>query len=127
MMKKGFAAIIIVLVVSAFVVSTTLSVSLLSIREANASLSNAKGQEALKMTEGCVEEALYRLRIDSTYTGGTLTFANGSCTSTISTSGANRTINVTGTITGPPVHSRSLQIQAKIVGKTINVLNWTEI
>jgi len=55
---------------------------------------------ALAIADGCVEEANYRLKLDSSYTGGTIAYASTSCTISVSGSGTTRTVTSTATISG---------------------------
>jgi len=51
-----------------------------------------RAHRAREAVSSCVDEALNRLRLDSTYTGGTVPIGTLNCTVTVSGSGAARTI-----------------------------------
>lgn len=125
--QSGFIAFTSLLVVSAVTLAIALSIPSLGLTEVNTSLSYKKSQEALKIAESCIEEALLRLRDTATYSGGTLTVGDGSCTATVSGSGSNRTIISTGTITGPPQYIKKIQVTIQRTGNSINLLTWQEI
>lgn len=125
--RQGFIAFTTILIVSAVTLAIAVSVSLLGITEANTSLGFKKGQETLKIAEGCGEEALLRLRDDSSYSGGSLTVGDGSCAITISGVGSSKTIDITATIIGPPEYVKKIQISAKRIGNSINIISWQEV
>lgn len=129
--QRGFIAFTSLLVVSAVALAIAVSISLLGITEASTSLGFKKGQEVLKIAEGCAEEALLRLRDDATYdldgAEVSLPGLDGSCTMDISDTGANRTIDITATISGPPQYVKKLQITAKRAGNSINITSWQEV
>lgn len=125
--KNGFIALTSILVISAVALAVTVSISLLGVGEAKSSLDFKKGQEALKIAEGCVEEALLRLRDDASYSGGSLNVGNGSCTINISGTGSDRTIDVSATLSVPPDYVKKLQITAKRIGNSINSITWQEV
>src|SRR3972149_11622396 len=60
--KKGFVAITTVLILSAVVVAIATTVTLLSIGEAQSSLSLFKGEDNLSFVEGCVEDVMMKIR-----------------------------------------------------------------
>ncbi|MBP7842672.1 hypothetical protein KA017_01575 [Candidatus Woesebacteria bacterium] len=125
--KNGFIAFTSLLVVSAVILTIALSIPLLAVTQANTSLGTAKGAEALKLAEGCADEALLRLRDSVTYTGGTLTYGGGSCTIAVSGSGSDRTIDIDATVSVPPDYVKHLQITVKRTGNSINILTWQEV
>lgn len=125
--QSGLMAISSLLIISAVALAIAVSISLIGIGEAQNSLTYKKGAEVLKIAEGCAEEALLRLRDDVNYSGGSLQLGAGSCTISITDTGSDRTIDVTGTIAGPPQFMRSLQLTVKRTGQSIRVLTWQEI
>jgi len=122
----GFAAITSMIVISVVVLAIATSVALMGIDHAQNSLSTTKSLEANTMAKSCVEEALYRLRDDANYTGGSLVFTDGSCVIVISGTGSNRDISSISTITGPPSYVYSLLVSVKRTGQSINITNWQE-
>lgn len=125
--NQGFIAFTSLLVISAVTLAIAVSISLLGISEANTSLGFKKGQETLKIAEGCAEEALLRLRDSASYTGGSLNVGNGSCIMSISGTDPNFTIDVTATITGPPQYIKKVQVTTKRAGNSINIVSWQEV
>lgn len=77
-MNKGFVAITTVLILSVVVVAISTTVTLLSIGEAQSSLSLFKGEDNLSFTEGCVEDYLLKIRANPTLPGN-ITRPEGTC------------------------------------------------
>lgn len=125
--QNGFIAFTSLLVISTVVFFIAISVPIIGVTEANNSLGFARSQAALKIAEGCNEEALIRLRDDVNYSGGTLNLGYGSCTSVVSGTGSNKTIDTTASLTEPPNFVRRTQITVKRTGNSINILTWQEI
>jgi hypothetical protein len=124
--KNGFAAITSMIVISIVVLGIATSVALMGIDNAQSSLSVTKHQSAVTISKSCVEEALIRIRDDVNYTGGSLNFSEGSCTSSVSGTSTLKTVDVVTTVPGPPSYSHSLQITVTRKGKSINITSWQE-
>lgn len=125
--NKGFMAITSLLIISAIALSISISMTIVGINAAQNSLSLIKGTQTLKVAESCLEEALIRLKANSAYSGGSLNIDNASCTITITSTGANKTIDITSTTSGPPDFVKHIQATARTTGTSINLLNWQEI
>lgn len=122
--QRGYIAITAVLVILAVVLAITISASLLSIGEAQSGLTLFKGEDTLNFVEGCMEDALSKIRLNDVYAGGTITRPEGSCVITIvSHVGSNWTINAS---TSDTKYVRTTQ--AVIVKSTsISLTSWKEI
>lgn len=127
--QDGFVALTSVLVVSALVLFVATSISLLGIGEAKSSHDYYKGNETLKIAEGCMEEALLRIRKDSSYsgTGSTITIGNGACTISISGTGADRTATIEAEISGQPLYRKRLEVNLKVTGNSVNIISYEEV
>jgi len=126
-MQEGFVALISIVVISTVALGIAVSISLLGVGEARSALDFKKGNETLKIAEGCIEESLLRLRDNANYTGGSLNVGDGSCAITISDTGADRTIDVEAEITTPVDYIRNIRVTVKRVGNSINVVSWQEM
>lgn len=122
-MQKGFIAISSVIIIAAVILAISISVTYLAIGEGQAALATTKGEEALNLAESCMESALLRIRTTPTYSGGTVTQPNGSCTVTIVKAGNNYTLTSTNT---DPKYVRSVRVQATRAG-TVSITSWKEI
>lgn len=113
--SSGMIAFTSLLIISAVTLAIATSISLLGVNEARNSLDVKRSTEALKISDSCIEEAIYRLKSDSTFTGATLNVGNGQCSMSITGSGGDRTIISTGTINGTP-YTRKVQAGIKFTG-----------
>jgi hypothetical protein len=124
----GAVALFLVLVITAGALVLASNAAWLSLGEIESGYTSYKGQEALSAADGCVEEALQRLRYDNSYGvgAGTLSFTlpTGSCTLVITNSGGSmRRIIATGTIGN---YNRKLQVDVTASGTTVAITNWQE-
>lgn len=81
-----------------------------------------KGSEAFAIADGCMEESMRRLKIDSAYSGGALNLGAGSCTITIVPSGSDRTITIVGT-TGN--YNKKIEAGVTLSGGDVILNSWT--
>lgn len=129
--KQGFIAFTSLLIISAITLSIIVSISLLGVSEAAASLSFKKGQEAFQIAQSCAEEALLRLRDNAAWDPNAsqipLPGLTGSCIVDIEASANDRTIDITATIPGPPEYVKKLELTAKRVGHSLNIIFWQEV
>lgn len=78
--KKGFIALITVLIISAIALLISLGIGLSSINEANMSLQENQSSQAYYLANLCSEWALMKLKeTGSAYTGEVLNIENGIC------------------------------------------------
>jgi len=115
------------LIISAIALGIAVSVSLLGVDEVKSSADFKNGQLALLVSKSCVEEALFRLKDDSSYGGGTLNVGNGACNINVSGTGEDRTILVVGQISSVSDYTKQVQVITKLSGDAVNVISWSEI
>lgn len=123
----GYAALLTIVVVGAASLLMAYSASVIGLGELDLGYTSQKGDEALSMAEGCLEEALYRLRLDTGYSGGSLTRASGSCTISVSGSGSTRSVSIVADI-GSNFY-KNLDIDVSLAGSsypTITITDWNE-
>jgi hypothetical protein len=123
--QKGMAALLTVVVISAVAIIIALSATLLGIGESEMGYTADRATEAFSVADGCMEEALNRLRKDDAYAGGSLNLGSGSCIISISGLGSTRTITVIGT-----VEEYNKKISSDITflsGRRIRVDSWQEL
>lgn len=100
--KKGIAALIVVLIITASALIMAYNASWLGLGEIDLSYSSQKGGEALSLSEACVEEALLRMKNDSNFGLGegniTLSIGTNSCIINISSNLNERVILATGIV-----------------------------
>lgn len=97
--QNGIAALLAVIVIGAVALLFVKNVALLSIRELDSGFISQRGTSALTMADGCIEESLRRLRLDTSYTGGFQTLTDSSCIITVTEGGLTRTIVTTASTT----------------------------
>lgn len=122
--NRGATAILTVVIIGAAALIMAVAASYLGLGELDMGYVSQKGGETFAVADGCAEEALRHLRINTSYTGDTLSLGGGSCIISISTAGADRTITVTSTIGD---FNKSLEINLTLSGDVITINSWSEI
>lgn len=122
-MKKGFIALTSVLVISVVILSVTLTVVYLAVGQGQSSLALTKGEDQLNFVEGCMEDALLKIRANASYVGGTISRPEGTCNITVSQIGNVYTVISTGSTT---IFKRTIQVNATR-GGTVVINSWKEI
>jgi len=97
--KKGFAALLTIIVISAATLIIAFNSSILGIGEIDVGYTSQKGSEVFAIADGCMEESLRRFRLNTSYSGENLTTNNGTCIIEVSASSANATSTVTASTT----------------------------
>lgn len=121
---KGYIAITTVLLISAITLMIAVTVTLISISEGQSSLASSKGEERLNFVEGCMEDAILKIRNSASYAGGTTTTPDGNCTILVSKVGS------VYTVTASPVDLTYLKkVQAVVTrgASTVTITSWQEI
>ena len=118
----GYMAIAMVLILTAIILGIMITVTQLGIGEGQASLALSKGEDTLGFTEGCMEDALLKIWSDPSYTSGTITRPEGTCTVTVSQVGNVYTVTTTGTATN---YKRT--VEAVVTrGSSMTITSWKE-
>lgn len=120
--KKGFSVLLVMIIVTAAIVIIALGMGLSSITENQINLDQSKSARMLSNIDGCGEEALLQLNRNNSYDGETILIENTSCIIDIVGTGANRTINITGTNN---YYTKRVQINV-IIFPTFQVTLWQE-
>lgn len=122
--SSGFTVITTILIIGVAALIMGYSASLLGLGELEMGYSSSRGSEAFYLADGCMEETLRRLKIDSGYLGEVLNLGDGSCTITVVPSGGNRTITVTGSIFE---YHKTIEVNLVLSGSDIVITSWEEI
>ena len=127
--KEGFGALLAVVVIGAVTLILALSAALLGLSELDLGFISQKGAEAFSVADGCMEETLRRIRLDSTFGVGAgtinITVTNGSCTVNVTDLGSNqRRIIVTGTT---DIFNKRIQVELTITGVVLQISSWEEL
>lgn len=121
--KKGATALLTVVIIGAAALIMAVSASFLSMGELDLGYTSQKGSEAFALADGCMENALRHLRIDTNYGGGTLSFGAKSCIISITPSGGNKIVNVKSFVGS---YSREVEVNLTLSGNVITVNTWVE-
>jgi len=125
--QRGFAALLTIIIVSSAVLIMAYNASLLGLGELDLGYTSQKGGEAFSVADGCMEESLRQFRLDSGYSGETITTRNGTCIIGVATSGSDRTITVTASTTD--AHYKKLEANVTLSADArpvITVNSWEE-
>ena len=125
--QRGIAALLIIIVISATALIMAYGAALLGLGELELGYTSQRGEEAFSVADGCMEETLRRIRLDTNYGVGagttTLTVSNGSCAIVVELSGSNGTTTVTGT-SGD--YNKKIQATYTLSGNVITIDSWEE-
>ncbi len=119
--QHGMAALLTVIIIATATLIMAFNASLLGLGELNLGYISQQGNEVTTITESCIEEALYRLKLDPAYSGGTLALGNGSCIINITANGDNRIIIASGTM---DVYNKKIQVGLTLTNHQINITSW---
>lgn len=123
--NQGVAALFTVVIVGSAALLMASGAVLLGIGELDRGFTAQQGAEAFAFADGCVDEALERLRLDSSYTGGSITVQNDSCAISVSTpGGSERTIVVIGNVNN--TYYKTVQVEVTL-GGVITIDSWQEL
>lgn len=124
--RRGFVALIVVLVITAIATAVLLSVSFSGLGELTNSILASKSETSFVTGDACVEETLLRLGRNSGYNGGNLTVGQGSCVITVVVGGApdERVITAQSTYAGL---MRNIEAKANVGGASVVLTSWKEI
>lgn len=121
--NQGFIAISTILVISVVVLAIALTVTYLAIGEGQTALAQSKGEDALQFSEGCMEDALLKIRSNPSYAGGTISRPEGTCTITVVKAG--NVYTVTSTAAGT-LYKRSIQVVVTRASSLV-ITSWQEL
>ncbi len=120
--QSGAAILLAVMVLTAILVSVSLTVGLSSIAENQINLYQTQSGRLFVNADGCMEEALTRLNRDNNYSGDTINLDLTLCAITVSGSGNSRTITVVAIRND---HSKSLE--ARVTLSPFDITSWQEL
>ncbi len=121
---KGFVAITTVLIFSMVLIAVVVTVSLTSIGESQSSYALMKGESTLALVEGCTEDALYFIRTNALYTGGSFAHPDALCRADVSYDGTIGTLRVHLENTE---YDRWVEVIFERTGTGITLIRWTEV
>ena len=124
--KKGYITLLMVIIVGAIGVATSVSLLLLGIGFSKTSLSIEKSNQAKALSNACAEAALDQIRSSPSFSGSAgLTFGRGSCSYTVTNlGGQNRLVNTSSTVDEV---IRKIKITLNQITPKINLTLWQEV
>lgn len=127
--QRGVAALLTIVIISTAALIMAYSASILGLGELEMGYDSQQGGEAFSAADGCMEEALRQLRIDTGYSGDSLNLSNGSCIISISGAGNDRIITVIGTVGdyNKKIETDITFSDSAITGVVITINSWQEL
>ena len=118
-----------VVIIGAAALLMAFTASMLGLGELEMGYTSQRGSEAFSVADGCTEETLRRIRMDTSYGVGAgtinLTVSNGSCTIDVTDLGSGqRRVVVTGT-SGD--YNKKVQVELTLTGNVIAIDTWAEL
>lgn len=128
-MQSGIASLLIVIILSVAALIIGVSVSTMGLSELDLGYTLQRGEEAFYIADGCVEETLRRIRLDSGYGVGAgvinLSLGGGSCIVEVSDlGGGQRAVQILGAIGN---YNKRISSIITITGGVITINEWKEI
>src|SRR3989339_3601 len=125
MNKKGYIALITVLITGAIGVAIATSLLLLGLGSSRTSFALEQSNQAKALANACAEEALQQIRDSTPFTGnGDLAIGRGTCHYTVTTGGGqNRSITASGAV---DTIIRKVEIIINRISPLIRVTSWEE-
>lgn len=122
---KGYIAIFTVIIITAIALVLATTIVFVSIGELQASFALSQGEDTLQFVDGCVEDALWKSRINSAYNGGTITRPEGTCSVTVDSKVGNTwTLTITTTATN---YTRTMRVVFNRDVTGITLTSWKEV
>ena len=124
--KKGYITLLMVIIVGAIGVATSVSLLLLGIGSSKTSLSIEKSNQAKALVNACAEAALDQIRSSPAFSGSAgLTFGQGNCSYAVTNlGGENRLINASSAVDGV---LRKVKIILNKITPKISLTSWQEV
>ncbi|MFZ2190426.1 MAG: hypothetical protein WA057_01240 [Candidatus Magasanikiibacteriota bacterium] len=121
--KRGMVALFTVIIVSAAALLMAFSASMLGLGEMDMGYTSQKGQESMAFVNGCAEESLRQLQLNTNWQGGTLNLNEGLCIIEVVGNGDSRVITVSGTVDN---FTKKLKILANVNNEMVSTTLWQE-
>lgn len=121
--KRGIAALIIVAIIGAAALIMSFSASWFGIVDLDTAYLSKKGEEVATLADGCMENAMQRLRFNVNYSGETLHIGDGSCIISVAVNGSGRIITVNASDGN---YNQGLIATITLSGNVIVVNSWQE-
>ena len=126
--QKGGTILLTIIIIAAASLIMAQGSSVLGLGELELGYTSQKGAEAFSIADGCMEETLHRIHLDTNYGVGAgtinLSVDSGACTIDVADIGGNqRRVTVAGTIDN---YTKKIEIELTLNGNIITINNWEE-
>jgi len=126
--SEGFIALFTVLIVASASLIMAYSAFVLGVGELDLGYTSQKGEEAFSVADGCMEESLRRIKLNTSYGVGSgainLTTSNGSCIINVVDLGSNqRRITIEG---ASAEYNKKIESVITLNGSVISLDSWSE-
>ena len=121
--QRGIAALIVVVLIGATALIMAFSASWFGIVDLDTGYIAKKGEEVGALADGCMDNALQRLRFDINYTGETLSAGGGSCIISAVANGNDRIVTVGASIGN---YYQGLTASVTLNGNVVALNSWQE-
>lgn len=121
--QRGFIAFMVVVVIAMIAAFVVVSTSLTGTGTLLGAYTTTRSEKSLSTADACFEEALLRLKRNSSYTGGTYTIHTIPCTIVVRAVGNTRTILTQATTSGVV---RTLVGSSTVSGSSVTLDAWGE-
>lgn len=125
--SRGIVAMSTVLVIAAVLVVISITVTYLSIGEAQSGLNLFKGEDSLTFAEGCVEDVMLKIRSSSTFSGTSILRPEGTCSITYNPGGSGPTNWDLTVSSSSTAYQRKIQVIFTRSSTGITLTSWKEI
>ncbi|TSC55867.1 MAG: Uncharacterized protein G01um101418_556 [Parcubacteria group bacterium Gr01-1014_18] len=129
MNEKGMSIMLSVLVIMSVSLLIALSIGILGSAELEVASSSVLSENAFHIADLCAEEAATKLRANSSYTGESITFSEGSCTITVTGAGTKTidSVGVLGDFTRKVRVIGTIAANSQGNAKKFSITSWEEI
>lgn len=121
--RRGTAALIVVVLIGAAALIMAFSASWFGIVDVDTAYVAKKGEEVGALADGCMDNALQRLRFNVNYSGETLSIGTGSCIISVVANGNARAITVN---VSSGSYYQGLMANIILNGNVITLTSWQE-
>ena len=126
---RGFVGLVVIILIGALILAIGVAAAFIGQTQLIIAGQTDRAQSARQTVAACVEEALYRLKLDASYAGGTVPVGSLTCTVAVSGSGSSRTIVASaanGDITQAVTVTAALKQNVAASAKAWSVDSWVE-
>jgi hypothetical protein len=121
---NGYIVISMTLILLAVTIGIATTLSFLSSGESKISEASRLGEQSFFWSDGCLEEGLLRLKNDNSYSGGEVSFPDGTCYININTDGEKYTVQ--SFFSGAGSYQHGIEAEVEVVNGILSVKSWNE-